>query len=134
MFKKIGNRKAQNTAEYAILIALVVGAIIAMQTYAQRGLQARMRGSSIYMKNQMASELSTAGITGYNLGTTGQYEPYYQHEKYSKTLDTEEETIAHASGKIFSTSENVNRKKDAYNKGKDTGYAQTNYLGTTTQD
>ena len=30
------NRKAQNTAEYALLIALVVAGVIAMQTYAQR--------------------------------------------------------------------------------------------------
>ena len=35
MFKKLmKNKKAQQTAEYALLISLVVAAIIAMQTYA----------------------------------------------------------------------------------------------------
>ena len=40
------NRKAQNTAEYALLIALVVAGVIAMQTYAQRALQARIHDAS----------------------------------------------------------------------------------------
>ena len=49
MFRKlIKNKKAQNTAEYAILISLVVAGIIAMQTYAQRALQARVRDASTY--------------------------------------------------------------------------------------
>lgn len=39
-------KKAQNTAEYAILIALVVGAAIGMQTYVKRGLQGRVKDSS----------------------------------------------------------------------------------------
>ena len=43
------NRKAQNTAEYALLIALVVAGVIAMQTYAQRALQARIRDAAQYM-------------------------------------------------------------------------------------
>ena len=34
------NKKAQNTAEYALLIALVIAGVVAMQTYAQRALQA----------------------------------------------------------------------------------------------
>ena len=45
------NRKAQNTAEYALLIALVVAGVIAMQTYAQRALQARIHDAAQYMAN-----------------------------------------------------------------------------------
>lgn len=35
----IRNKKGQNTAEYAILIGLVVAALLAMQLYVKRGLQ-----------------------------------------------------------------------------------------------
>jgi hypothetical protein len=77
MFRKlIKNKKAQNTAEYAILISLVVAGIIAMQTYAQRALQARVRDASTYLKNQ------TTGI-----GNSAQYEPYYLDSTYSVTND-----------------------------------------------
>ncbi len=85
MFRKlIKNKKAQNTAEYAILISLVVAGIIAMQTYAQRALQARVRDASSYLKNQTTA-----------MGTTTQYEPYYlttdydiaRNETQTKRLD-----------------------------------------------
>ena len=39
----IWNRKGQNTAEYAVLIGLVVGAAIGVQTYVKRGFQARVK-------------------------------------------------------------------------------------------
>ena len=72
MFKKLlKNKKAQQTAEYALLISLVVAAVIAMQTYAQRAIQARIRDASQYMATQTNS-----------LGTTNQYEPYYTSSSY----------------------------------------------------
>ena len=80
MFRKLAkNKKAQNTAEYAILISLVVAGIIAMQTYAQRALQARVRDASLYLKNQTKS-----------LGNTVQYEPYYLESRYKVTRDDNE--------------------------------------------
>ena len=81
MFKKlIKNKKAQNTAEYAILISLVVAGIIAMQTYAQRALQARVRDASQHLATQTA-----------NLGTSVQYEPYYLTSNY--TIDRDDMDI-----------------------------------------
>jgi len=65
------NRKAQNTAEYALLIALVVAGVIAMQTYAQRALQARVHDASQYLEQQTS-----------NIGTFTQYEPYYLQSNY----------------------------------------------------
>ncbi len=73
MFKK---RKGQNTAEYAILIALVVGGVIAMQTYAQRTLQGRLRDASVKLQEDTAV-----------LGTTLQYEPYYTNSSTTSTKD-----------------------------------------------
>ncbi len=73
MFRKLlKNKKAQNTAEYAILISLVVAGIIAMQTYAQRALQSRVRDASKYLKDQTTA-----------LGNTVQYEPYYLSSDYN---------------------------------------------------
>jgi Flp pilus assembly pilin Flp len=66
------NRKAQNTAEYALLIALVVAGVIAMQTYAQRALQARVHDASIYLSTQTSS-----------IGNSTQYEPYYMATDYN---------------------------------------------------
>jgi len=74
MFKKLlKNKKAQNTAEYAILISLVVAGVIAMQTYAQRALQARIRDAAGYMVQQSGGGL---------LNSTKQYEPYYLTTNY----------------------------------------------------
>ena len=69
------NKKAQNTAEYALLIALVVAAVIAMQTYAQRALQARIHDVSQYM----AKTTSDNGT----IGNSTQYEPYYMSSDYN---------------------------------------------------
>ena len=74
--KLIKNKKAQNTAEYAILISLVVAGIIAMQTYAQRALQARVRDAAQHLATQ------TNG-----LGNTVQYEPYYLSTDYNIIRD-----------------------------------------------
>jgi Flp pilus assembly pilin Flp len=71
------NKKAQNTAEYALLIALVVAGIIAMQTYAQRALQARVRDASSYLTNAQSDVL----------GNTSQYEPYYMSSSYNIARD-----------------------------------------------
>ncbi len=83
MFKKLmKNKKAQNTAEYAILISLVVAGIIAMQTYAQRALQARVRDAGKYLASQTSK-----------LGTTGQYEPYYLSTNYTVVRNETETQI-----------------------------------------
>jgi len=74
------NRKAQNTAEYALLIALVVAGVIAMQTYAQRALQARVHDAAVYMSG------SASG--GNVIGNDVQYEPYYLNSDYNATTNS----------------------------------------------
>jgi len=69
MLRKL--KKAQNTAEYAILIGLIIAAATAMQTYIKRGLQGRIKGGVDYVAKQ-TQELDTDGT-----GPHGQYEPYY---------------------------------------------------------
>lgn len=52
MLRFFRDRRGQNTAEYAILIGLVVAAAIGMQTYVKRGLQAKAKdaGDGFYDK------------------------------------------------------------------------------------
>lgn len=66
----------QSTAEYAIIIGVVVAVVIAMQTYVKRGIQGRMRDEV------------KAFITDTNaIGNTSQYEPYYIDQNYSTTTN-----------------------------------------------
>ncbi|MDP8265717.1 MAG: hypothetical protein P9M07_02090 [Candidatus Aceula meridiana] len=69
--KKQQKRKGQNVAEYAILISLVIGSVLAMQTFVKRGLQARTRDTTQWMVEETDM-----------LGDTGQYEPYFFESSY----------------------------------------------------
>lgn len=77
LLKILKNKKAQNTAEYAILIGLVIGAVVAMQTYAQRTMQARIRDVNVTFRDK----------TGM-LGNTLQYEPYYAESNSTTEKDS----------------------------------------------
>lgn len=81
LFKNKANR-GQNTAEYALLIALVIAGVIAMQTYAQRSLQGRVRDAGIYL---------TEGTS--TIGNSVQYEPYYVNSSYDVTRDVSENKL-----------------------------------------
>jgi Flp pilus assembly pilin Flp len=109
MFKKLmKNKKAQNTAEYAILISLVVAGIIAMQTYAQRALQARRRDAGQFL----ATETS-------NLGSTEQYEPYYLTTNY--TVNREENETQRLDDETTAQQVNSTRTRESG------GYQESSY-------
>jgi hypothetical protein len=63
-------RKGQSTAEYAIVIGLVIAAAVAMQVYVKRGIQGKMKDASDYVDSD------ASGV----VGTTKQYEPNYMME------------------------------------------------------
>lgn len=69
------SRKGQNTAEYAILIALVIAAAVAMQTYVKRSVQGGVKYTVDKLKDK-----------------TGQYEPYYLESEYTTTQQTFQES------------------------------------------
>ena len=104
MFRKfLKNKKAQNTAEYALLIALVVAGIIAMQTYAQRALQARIRDASAMMTE-----------VGLNGETTAQYEPYYLESNYNVQRDSFERQDLGLNQVAMDTSSNRTRRSGGF--------------------
>ena len=121
MFRKLmKNKKAQQTAEYALLIALVVAAIIAMQTYAQRTIQARIRDAAVQLVNRTQ-----------NFGTTTQYEPYYLETRYETLRDdttrqiqdiNEARTGPGLSKSLFKVAQNSQRTRVAG------GFQSSNYV------
>lgn len=101
------HRRGQSTAEYAVMLGVVLTALVAMQVYIKRGAQGRVKLG--------VDEFTRAG-TG-NVGwidddavATGdvklsrdqaQYEPYYAESDYTVSRQsTEEEDIKLAQGKI----------------------------------
>jgi uncharacterized protein (UPF0333 family) len=109
MFKWLRkNKKAQQTAEYALLISLVVAAVIAMQTYAQRSIQAKIRDAAVYLTDKTST-----------IGNSTQYEPYYLKSDYDVTRDETTTEILDAG--------NV-RSDELSNRSRATGgYQQTSY-------
>ncbi len=68
MFGKLNRKRAQTTAEYAVLLGLVIAAVIGMQTYVKRGWQARVKVetdqmSDDFFKNPNWSDVSEVAAT-----------------------------------------------------------------------
>lgn len=114
IFNKTKAKKGQNVAEYAILIALVVGAVVAMQRFAQRGLQARIRDATQWMVRETV-----------DLGNTAQYEPYYSQSAY-QTERTSEEFRGFDAGEAESLGTSRTTRRAADPEGK-TGISRTAY-------
>jgi len=56
------SRKGQGTLEYAIIIVVVIGALIAMQWYMKGGYQGRLRASSDDMGDQFGPTTTSGTI------------------------------------------------------------------------
>lgn len=46
------SRKAQTTLEYAILIAIVAGAVLSMHSYTRRAIQARLKTTELDLNEE----------------------------------------------------------------------------------
>ena len=55
-------RRAQSTLEYALIIAVVVGALIAMQVYVKRGVQGRLKSATDDIGEQYSPGYTTGTI------------------------------------------------------------------------
>jgi uncharacterized protein (UPF0333 family) len=109
MLRKL-NKRAQTTAEYAILIALVVGAVVAMQVYVKRGLQGRIK--------DVVDHSGSGGQVGDKdfQYKTQQYEPYYQKsasDTTQKAAVTDKITKGGASAKESTTTTGATREQAA---------------------
>jgi hypothetical protein len=64
--------KGQSTLEYAMIIAVVVGALLAMQIYMKRGVQGKLRESTDEIGTQFDAEKTSISRTVNRTGTTTQ--------------------------------------------------------------
>jgi len=87
-------KKAQSTVEYGILIAVVVGAAVAMQVFVKRAIQARQKDASDMMTGVSGTVDWGSGVN-MTLNTTSQYEPYYlsRHEESTTLQDDLDKNI-----------------------------------------
>jgi hypothetical protein len=81
-------RKGQSTAEYAIVIGLVIAAAVAMQVYVKRGIQGKIRDAVDYADNDD------------DISTGRQFEPDYQttQNMVSTRESQEKESITEGGG------------------------------------
>lgn len=80
--KKHLNPKAQSTLEYAILVVIIIGVLLAMQVYIKRGLQGRLKSSTDDIGEQ------------YSVGEGG---------SYTKKTHTNSKTIEESKGGVSNT-------------------------------
>jgi len=103
--------RAQSTAEYVVVLGLMVGVVIAMQTYVKRSLQGRIRDVTDTVDNEAA--VPGANDTPDNLRVVPsfqpgrQYEPYYLSSKFDTQRESEETEAMALGGKV-----DRNLKKD----------------------
>ncbi len=106
MVRKL-NKRAQTTAEYAILIAIVVGAVVAMQIYVRRGLQGRIRN--------VVDHVGQGGAVGggnfaFTAGMGGQYEPYYLASQTDASSGRQEQEVYGEKGQVGRQAAEVSRQ------------------------
>jgi len=74
------NKKAQSTAEYVIVLGLIVAAVVAMQTYVKRGMQGKIKDATDY------TDPAATGVF-----KTKQYEPGYVQSTFQDQRSSEEQ-------------------------------------------
>lgn len=82
VFGWLNLKRAQNTAEYAILIGTIVAAAIAMQVYVRRSVQARIKEAVDFPKKYVNEN---SGDEGASFFENSQYEPYYSRTNIDTT-------------------------------------------------
>ena len=117
MVKLFKKRKGQNVAEYAILIAMVIGAVLAMQKFAQRGLQARFFDATQFLVENTQE-----------FGNVAQYEPYYLDSQYETTRGANEtKTATNETSFNMNAQSSVTRGNEGYQA---TTYQDNGLIGT----
>jgi len=114
---RIFNKKGQNTAEYAILIGLVVAVAVAMQTYVKRGMQGRVHDASDKLYDGIAgadwTNISTICATKL---TSKQYEPEKLSSKSTQQVHEDTEIYKMEPGGTLTRESTLNTQqaKDDY--------------------
>jgi hypothetical protein len=77
MLKHFQRMKGQSTLEYAILIIIIIGALLTIQTYIKRGVQGRLKSSADDIGDQFSAgntnvvkSTHTRAVTNEQFGTS----------------------------------------------------------------
>lgn len=62
MISYLNQKKAQTTMEYAILAIVVIGALVAMKTYMDRGIAGRLKGATDEISENQFSPDNTNSV------------------------------------------------------------------------
>ncbi len=73
MFKRLRKRRAQSTLEYAVLIVIVIGALLTIQTYVKRGIQGRLRQATDDIGDQFDVDINMVRGTKFHSRTNETY-------------------------------------------------------------
>lgn len=104
-------RRGQSTAEYAIVVSVIIGAVVAMQIYTKRGMQAKVKDvSDTIARINDVKQADTILLTGNDAdgapNMPEQYEPYYTVDttglKGVDVTQTAKATETHALGGKYS--------------------------------
>lgn len=87
MLRILRNKKGQNTAEYAVLIGLVVAVLLTMQTYVKRGIQGKMKSVSDDFTTEMKA-------------TDKQFEPGYLSSQSTQESSDYEKSTTETGGAV----------------------------------
>ena len=132
--RQMRNQRGQSTAEYAIVLGVVLAALVGMQIYVKRGAQARVKlgvdqftqaGTVAlpWIKSISTTDSVTlpSGATDVKLITPtggetadGQYEPYYAESKYQvarRSPVTEEVNLTAGNEKVTRTIDATNKEE-----------------------
>ena len=60
MLRTFNRHKGQSTVEYAVLTAIIIGALLTIQTYVKRGVQGRLKSSSDDIGDQFSPNNTNA--------------------------------------------------------------------------
>ena len=100
--RRARNHRGQSMAEYAIVLTVVIGAIVAMQLYVKRGLQANVKD----VADQVGSGLTKQGIAD-----VSQYEPYYASSHYKVTQSQDGKEDYQTGGSVYRTTDKEETKR-----------------------
>lgn len=83
-------RLGQSTAEYALLFGVAITAIVAMQVYVKRGMNARFKDATDSATDAVWAKLGNGGAPPKE---ATQYEPYYTSSSYA--VDQKADRVDH---------------------------------------
>lgn len=92
------NKRGQSTLEYAVIIAVVVAGLIAMQVYMKRGVQGKLRQASDDIGEQFSPGYTTSSRTTSTTGNTVESTAQVNvgGETMSQTKTTSSQTQTHS--------------------------------------